>query len=121
MAAYPSYLDLGPLERARGSVRLPGSKSISNRTLLLAALAQGVTEIHDLLASDDVDRMLEALRFQLIVPVLGLPGLAVPTAPVNGMPMGVQIVSRRYREDLCLEAGEVVEAHAGPCTPIDPR
>jgi amidase len=66
-------------------------------------------------------RMLEALRFQLILPVLGLPGLAVPTAPVNGMPMGVQIVSRRYREDLCLEAGDVVEAHAGPCTPIDPR
>jgi 3-phosphoshikimate 1-carboxyvinyltransferase len=62
VAGYPPYLDLGPLERARGSVQLPGSKSISNRTLLLAALAEGVTEIHDLLASDDVDRMLEALR-----------------------------------------------------------
>jgi amidase len=66
-------------------------------------------------------RMLEALRFQLVLPVLGLPGLAVPTAPVNGLPMGVQIVSRRFREDLCLEAGEIVEAHAGTCTPIDPR
>ena len=66
-------------------------------------------------------RMLEALRFQLVLPVLGLPGLAVPTAPVNGLPMGVQIVSRRYREDLCLEAGEIVEAHAGTCTPIDPQ
>ena len=66
-------------------------------------------------------RMLEALRFQLVLPVLGLPGLAVPTAPVDGLPMGVQIVSRRYREDLCLDAGEIVEAHAGTCTPIDPR
>lgn len=66
-------------------------------------------------------RMLEAVRFQLVLPVLGLPGLAVPTAPANGLPMGVQIVSRRYREDLCLDAGEVVEAHAGTCTPIDPR
>jgi 3-phosphoshikimate 1-carboxyvinyltransferase len=47
---------------AGGSVRLPGSKSISNRVLLLAALAEGVTEIHGLLASDDTARMLEALR-----------------------------------------------------------
>lgn len=55
-------LDLSPLTRACGSIRLPGSKSISNRTLLLAALAQGTTQIHDLLASDDVDRMLDALK-----------------------------------------------------------
>ncbi len=47
---------------ARGTVRLPGSKSISNRVLLLAALAEGVTEVRDLLKSDDTDRMLEALR-----------------------------------------------------------
>jgi 3-phosphoshikimate 1-carboxyvinyltransferase len=55
------HLDLSPLSSARGTVRLPGSKSISNRTLLLAALAEGATEIRDLLASDDTDRMLEAL------------------------------------------------------------
>ena len=55
------YLDLAPLLGAHGSVRLPGSKSISNRVLLLAALSEGVTEIRDLLSSDDVDRMLEAL------------------------------------------------------------
>jgi 3-phosphoshikimate 1-carboxyvinyltransferase len=45
-----------------GAVRLPGSKSISNRTLLLAALAEGTTTIHDLLASDDTLVMLGALR-----------------------------------------------------------
>ena len=61
MRTFPPHLDLPPLGGARGSVRLPGSKSISNRSLLLAALADGVTEIHDLLASDDVERMLEAL------------------------------------------------------------
>jgi 3-phosphoshikimate 1-carboxyvinyltransferase len=55
------FLDLGPFTRARGMVRLPGSKSISNRMLLLAALARGTTEIRDLLAADDTDRMLEAL------------------------------------------------------------
>ncbi len=61
MAGYPDHLDLGPLNRASGTLRLPGSKSISNRTLLLAALAQGSTDIHDLLAADDVQRMLDAL------------------------------------------------------------
>ncbi|CAB1370192.1 bifunctional 3-phosphoshikimate 1-carboxyvinyltransferase/cytidylate kinase [Denitratisoma oestradiolicum] len=57
-----SFLDLPPLHRAAGLIRLPGSKSISNRTLLLAALAAGDTEIHDLLDSDDTRVMLASLR-----------------------------------------------------------
>jgi len=56
------YLDLPAASRAAGSVRLPGSKSISNRCLLLAGLAAGITEIRDLLASDDTHVMLMALR-----------------------------------------------------------
>ena len=56
------YLDLAPVARMAGSVRLPGSKSISNRTLLLAALAQGTTEVVGLLDAQDVDVMLDALR-----------------------------------------------------------
>lgn len=55
-------LRLPPVSHANGSIVLPGSKSISNRTLLLAALASGTTEIRDLLASDDTARMLEALE-----------------------------------------------------------
>jgi len=54
-------LHLPAASHAQGSMTLPGSKSISNRTLLLAALADGVTEIHDLLDSDDTNRMLESL------------------------------------------------------------
>ena len=46
----------------RGTVKLPGSKSISNRILLLAALAGGDTRIHDVLDADDTRRMLDALR-----------------------------------------------------------
>jgi len=45
----------------------------------------------------------------------------VPTTPVGDLPMGVQVVSRRYREDLCLDAGEIIETHLGQFTPIDPR
>ena len=55
-------LNLLPASAAAGTVKLPGSKSISNRTLLLAALAEGTTEIRDLLASDDTARMLDALQ-----------------------------------------------------------
>jgi 3-phosphoshikimate 1-carboxyvinyltransferase len=54
-------LDLPALSHAEGVVRLPGSKSISNRVLLLAALAEGVTDVHDLLDSDDTRVMLAAL------------------------------------------------------------
>ncbi len=57
-----AFLDLPPLLTAGGTVQLPGSKSISNRVLLLAALSQGTTEVHDLLASDDTRVMLDGLR-----------------------------------------------------------
>lgn len=56
------FLDLPPVTRASGVIKLPGSKSISNRTLLLAALAAGETRIVDLLDSDDTKVMLAALK-----------------------------------------------------------
>src|ERR1700681_2718102 len=56
----------------------------------------------------------------MAVPVLGLPALAVPTGAVDGLPMGAQIVGQRFREDLCLAAGEAIEARAGVLTPLDP-
>ena len=55
-------ITLQPASQVGGTIKLPGSKSISNRTLLLAAFSNGVTEIRDLLASDDTARMLEALE-----------------------------------------------------------
>ena len=56
------FLDLAPIRSVSGTVKLPGSKSISNRVLLLAALASGETRLHDLLDSDDTRVMLDALR-----------------------------------------------------------
>jgi 3-phosphoshikimate 1-carboxyvinyltransferase len=57
-----AFLDLPPLTTAGGTVSLPGSKSISNRVLLLAALCEGTTTVRDLLDSDDTRVMLDALR-----------------------------------------------------------
>ena len=56
------FLTVPPLRAARGTVRLPGSKSISNRVLLLAGLSEGTTVVRDLLDSDDTRVMLDALR-----------------------------------------------------------
>ncbi|WP_120966953.1 bifunctional 3-phosphoshikimate 1-carboxyvinyltransferase/cytidylate kinase [Comamonas sp. lk] len=80
------FLDLPPLDSAQGSVTLPGSKSISNRVLLLAALSHGTTTIHDLLDSDDTQVMLAALK-QLgcrITPETVSPGQPIAVTGIGG-------------------------------------
>jgi amidase len=57
---------------------------------------------------------------QIAIPFMGLPGLTVSTGLVGRVPVGVQLVSGRYREDLCLAAGEVIEAGGTPSAAIDP-
>lgn len=57
----------------------------------------------------------------MAVPVLGLPGMAVPTGLAQELPVGVQIVAPRFREDLALAAAEAIEARVPRITPIDPR
>ena len=86
-----NFLDLPPLLSASGTITLPGSKSISNRVLLLSALCQGTTVVHDLLDSDDTRVMLAALR-QLgcgvneagtTVTITGLGGKLQHTQPIE--------------------------------------
>ena len=55
-------ISLNPILRVEGEINLPGSKSLSNRALLLAALAHGTTEVTNLLDSDDIRHMLNALK-----------------------------------------------------------
>ena len=57
---------------------------------------------------------------QIAIPFMGLPGLVVSTGLVGRIPVGVQLVAARYREDLCLAAGEAIEAAGTPSSPIDP-
>src|SRR5229473_1690005 len=57
---------------------------------------------------------------QIAIPFMGLPGLTVSTGLVGRVPVGVQVVSSRYREDLCLLAGEAIEAGGTPSAPVDP-
>ncbi|MDH1701234.1 bifunctional 3-phosphoshikimate 1-carboxyvinyltransferase/cytidylate kinase [Comamonas terrigena] len=86
-----AFLDLPALATAGGTVSLPGSKSISNRVLLLAALSQGTTTIHDLLDSDDTRVMLAGLK-QLgctITPDAVTPGQPIAVTGIGGqLPAG---------------------------------
>ena len=77
------FLDLDPIARAAGTVKMPGSKSISNRVLLLAALADGETRVDDLLDSDDTAVMLGALA-RLGVKIEREPGGTALVHGVNG-------------------------------------
>lgn len=70
---------------------------------------------------DVVHAMIDAQRPLLAVPALGFPAIAVPTGLAGQMPVGVQIVAGRFREDVCLAAAEIIEARTPAMTPIDPR
>lgn len=66
-------------------------------------------------------QLLRAQTLLAAVNCLGLPAVAVPIGGHQGMPLGVQVIAGRYREDLALAAAETIEAAAGVDCPIDPR
>ncbi|WP_050401509.1 amidase family protein [Bradyrhizobium embrapense] len=68
-----------------------------------------------------VRALLDAQRPLLAVPALGFPSVVVPTGTAGGVPVGVQVIAGRFREDVCLTVAEVIEARASTLTPIDPR
>jgi len=70
---------------------------------------------------DDVAGTIQDLRVTLAVNALGLPAVAVPVGLDQGLPLGVQLIGPRYREDICLDAAAAIEARLGVFTPIDPR
>ena len=61
-----------------------------------------------------------AQRLLVAVNLLGFPAVAVPTGVAGSLPLGVQVIGARYREDLCLDAAEAIEAQRPLPTPIDP-
>ena len=99
------YLDLAPATRAAGTLRLPGSKSISNRTLLLAALARGDTELSSLLDSDDTRVMREALRELGVTIEIGPD--AHSTAGLDNVHFGIGMARKAW-----LEAGEILNTRS---------
>jgi amidase len=74
----------------------------------------------DLLDEASFQRVWQAQLTQRALPTMGLPALTVATGMIGSVPVGVQVVASRYREDLCLKAGEAIEAGGVPPSPIDP-
>jgi amidase len=80
----------------------------------------------DTIDLETTHRLLRLQALMVAVNLLGLPAVAVPTGTVpadgapRGLPVGVQVIAGRFREDLALDAAEVIERHLGPATPIDP-
>ncbi|MFF5808193.1 amidase [Streptomyces sp. NPDC012746] len=67
------------------------------------------------------DRVASAMRLCTVTSFVGVPAVAVPTGLADGLPSGVQIVGRAFREDLCLGAAQALEDRLGVLTPVDPR
>ena len=74
----------------------------------------------DVESDDAFRRCFEAQIIQIGLPLMGLPGLTVTTGKIGSVPIGVQLVGGRYREDLLLDAGAVVEAAGAPPGIVDP-
>ena len=74
----------------------------------------------DVESPESMDRILRAQLPQFSVPLLGLPAICAPAGSVNGLPIGVQLTGARFREDILLDAAEVLEARHPCAGPIDP-
>jgi amidase len=75
----------------------------------------------DLGGGSAVAAIFETMRLVVLVNLLGLPAVAVPTGAPRDLPQGVQIIGPRFREDLCLDAAEVVQEALGVPVPIGPH
>jgi amidase len=75
----------------------------------------------DLGGAAAVGEIFETMRLVVIANLLGLPAVVVPAGVAHGLPQAVQIIGPRSREDLCLDAADVVERALGASVPMDPR
>ncbi|MGM3174162.1 3-phosphoshikimate 1-carboxyvinyltransferase [Dickeya lacustris] len=111
-------LTLHPISLINGTINMPGSKSVSNRALLLAALAEGTTRLTNLLDSDDVRHMLNALSLlgvsyelsddRTVCEITGLGRAFLTTAPLELFLGNAGTAMRPLAAALCLNDGDIV-------------
>ena len=94
---------------------------MQTRPLVVLPTMGSLAPVHNLDTTlEGQTQVLDQIRVSLVAPVLGLPSLAVPVGWAGRLRPGVQIIAPRFREDLCLAAGEVVEAAEGVVAPVEP-
>jgi amidase len=98
------------------------SQFLENYAVLLTPVSAELPFPDQLDIRDEVsfNRVWQAQLTQIAIPFMGLPALTVSTGLVGRIPVGVQVVAGRFREDLCLLAGEAIESFGTPPSPIDP-
>lgn len=124
--AYASELDYDGYIKAlsrRATILRKWMQFLERYPLLLMSVSslRPVPLDYDQQGDAAVERMLRSHHPMLAISMLGLPGLAVPTGQAGGIPVGVQLVAQRFREDICFAAAEVIEARCPAMAPIDPR
>jgi amidase len=115
-------LDLSKALTRRATLTREWLAFFENYAVLLMPVSGELPFPDQLDRKDDASfaRVWHAQLPQIAIPFMGLPGLTVSTGLVGRVPVGVQLVSGRYREDLCLAAGEAIEAGGTPSAAIDP-
>ncbi len=96
---------------------------LEDRPLLLTPVSaeQAFPDDADIADRASGHRVVAAQWPCVAVPTVGFPAVSVPTGVADGLPVGVQLIGRRFREDAILDAAEVIEARCGPLTPVEPR
>jgi len=89
--------------------------------LMPVSAEQAFEQDADIASVESMRRAMAAQWSMMAIPVLGFPALSVPTSVENGLPVGVQLLGRRFREDTLFDAAEILEAHSTVKTPIDPK
>ncbi|MEH7379314.1 amidase family protein [Bacillus sp. JJ1533] len=107
----------------RGTLIVQLQEFLQKYPLLLMPVSteQAFEQDADLFSVESMRRCMDAQWSMMAIPVLGFPAISVPTGVADGLPVGVQLLGRRFREDTLFDAAEVIEAHAQIKTPIDPR
>jgi amidase len=115
-------LTLSKILTRRATLVREWSLFLEKYPVLLMPVSGELPFLDQLDTKDDASfaRVWRAQLPQIAIPFMGLPGLTVSTGLVGRVPVGVHVVAGRYREDLCLLAGEAIEAGGTPPSPIDP-
>ncbi|HEX7297584.1 MAG TPA: amidase family protein [Solirubrobacteraceae bacterium] len=88
--------------------------------LLPVSAEQAFEQDADIASVESMRRVMAAQYSMMAIPLLGFPAMSVPTGVADGLPLGVQLLGRRFGEESLLDAGAAIEARAGVITPIDP-